>query len=66
MTTSARDNRQPPRRRLWRWLIALAVLALLLAGYALALQWFTGRIGDGVEGSIRAAPAVEDTRHRAD
>ncbi|NZA25647.1 hypothetical protein H0E84_04570 [Luteimonas sp. SJ-92] len=56
-------NADPPRHRLRRWLIGLAVLALLLAGYAAALHWFTLQVGDGVESSLRAAPLVEDTRH---
>lgn len=61
MNTSTR-----PRRRLRRWLIGLCVVAVLLGAYAVALRWFTLQIGDGVEGSLRTAPAIEDTRHRAD
>ncbi|MEZ0470814.1 hypothetical protein [Luteimonas salinilitoris] len=54
-----------PRHRLRRWLVGLCIAAVLLGAYAVALRWFTLQIGDGVEGSLRAAPAVEDTRHRA-
>lgn len=49
-----------------RWLAWLAVLVVLLAAWAAALLWFTGQVTDGVEQTLNFAPAVEDTRHRAD
>ena len=49
-----------------RWLVWLAVLVVLLAAWAVALLWFTGQVTDGVEQTLNFAPAVEDTRHRAD
>lgn len=66
MDTPAPPDPHIRPHRLRRWSIGLAALALLLAGYALALHWFTGQIGAGVENSLRAVPAIEDTHHRAD
>ncbi len=52
----------PLRRR--RWLIALAIGAVLLALYAGALTWVTQRLQTDIEKSIHPLPAaIED--HRA-
>ena len=66
MPSSPRPDHQASGNRLRRWLIGLAVLGVLLAGWVAALLWFTGQVADGVESSINLAPAVEDTHHRAD
>lgn len=55
--------RQSHRRR---WLLAGAVLALLLAVYAGALIWFTQRLENDMQRSVRDTPVVEDSNHRSD
>ena len=50
------------RRR--RWLIALAIGAVLLALYAGALTWVTQRLQTDIEKSIHPLPAVIED-HRA-
>lgn len=55
-----------PRHRLRRRLIGLCVVAVLLGAYVLALGWFSLQIGDSVEDSLQAAPAIETPRHGAD
>lgn len=55
----------PRRRRVVRWLIALAILALLLGAYALVVLNVSGQIGDSVENSLRSLPVLEDHHHRA-
>lgn len=66
MPSSPRPDPQASGNRWRRWLIGLAVLGVLLAAWVTALLWFTGQVADGVESSINPAPAVQDTRHRAD
>jgi len=55
-----------PQSRRRRWLLAGAVLALLLAVYAGALIWFTQRVENDMQRSVRDAPVVEDYHHRSD
>ncbi|WP_024891590.1 hypothetical protein [Luteimonas huabeiensis] len=66
-STPSSDSASPSAggRRLRRWLLGLGIGALLLVGYALALQAIGTRIGDGVESSLRSAPVVDDRQHRA-
>ena len=54
---------QPPRSpaRLWRWLTMLALAALFLGAYWLALQRIGAHIGDGVEQALRPVPGLEQT-----
>jgi hypothetical protein len=54
----------PTRRtRLRRWLVALAVLLVLLAGYGVMLDRFAQRIGADVQKNMRSAPVVADDKH---
>ena len=50
----------PPRRRLRRWLIAIVVLLLLSACYAIALHRIALRIGGDIQDSLRTAPVLDD------
>lgn len=50
----------PPRPRLRRWLIGIAILLVLCASYAVALHWATLRIGGSVQDSLRTAPVLDD------
>ncbi len=58
----------PPARRgrTLRWSIAAAVVALLLAGYWIALDQLATRVGQDAENTLRSLPVNDDTRHRAD
>lgn len=49
----------PRRSRARRWLIGLAILAVLLAAYAIALRWFVLRVDSGVQDSLHAIPAFQ-------
>lgn len=49
-----------PRSRLRRWLIAIAIVLLLCACYALALHRITLRIGGDIQDSLRTAPVLDD------
>lgn len=66
MRSSPQPDQRPAGTRWRRWMAWLAVVVVLLAAWAAALLWFTGQVTDGVEESLNFAPAVEDTRHRAD
>jgi len=66
MPTSPQSDPQPSGTRWRRWLVWSAVAVVVLAAWATATLWFTGQVTEGVQDSINAAPAVEDTRHRAD
>ncbi|MEP6634520.1 MAG: hypothetical protein ABJA62_09955 [Luteimonas sp.] len=59
------DTAQTPRRpRLRRWLIALAVVLLLLVAYATALEWFAQRIGTDVQRTMHAATSGQEGKRR--
>ena len=52
------------RRR--RWLVALAISAVLAALYAVAVGWVARRVESDIAKSIRPLPEViEDHQHRA-
>lgn len=57
-----------PRRRsrLLRWALALAVLLILLAAYALVLQRVAVRVEDDMRKDVRESPDTQDRQHRAD
>lgn len=55
-----------PQSRRRRWLLAGAVLAVLLGLYAAALIWFAHRVQSDIQRSVRDAPVVEDYNHRSD
>ena len=48
------------RSRLRRWLVAIAVLLVLSASYAIALHRIALRIGGDIQDSLRAAPVLDD------
>lgn len=58
------DVPAPARPRWQRWLYVVAALMVLLAAYAIALRWFSDRIGVDMERNLRDAPAIDDARHR--
>jgi uncharacterized RDD family membrane protein YckC len=51
-----------PRRR--RWPVALAVVAMMLAAYAVGLGWFAQRLQADLDKTLHTAPVVEDSQHR--
>lgn len=51
------DAATPPLRRR-RWPIALAVLAVAVLAYGLALGWAANRLGDDVARSMRLDPGL--------
>ncbi len=56
----------PHARRVTRWSIAAAVVAVLLAAYWIALDHVATRVGESAESTFRSLPANDDARHRAD
>jgi hypothetical protein len=48
------------RPRLRRWLIAITVVLLLSASYAIALHKIALRIGGDIQDSLRTAPVLDD------
>lgn len=54
----------PRRSRARRWLIGVAILAVLLSAYAVALRWVVQRVDAGVQGSLHAIPAVQHDEPR--
>lgn len=63
MESDAGSSRHP---RLRRWLIGLAVLAILLALYATLLERVKLRLDSDMQRSLRDTPLMDDTRHRRD
>jgi ferric-dicitrate binding protein FerR (iron transport regulator) len=55
----------PPRQRR-RWGRTIAVVALLLLAYGLALAWATRRLEADVQRSLHPLPAVQHDAARAD
>jgi len=56
----------PRRPRLLRWALALAVLLILLAAYALVLQRVATRVESDMRKDVRESPDTQDRQHRAD
>ncbi len=50
---------KPPRLRWMRWLVAAAILLLLLAIYAVALRWFALRLETDIQKSLRSPPVTQ-------
>lgn len=65
MTTSRTHAEHRPRRY-WLWGIAVAVLAVVLGAWWLALDRFATQIGLDAESTMRELPRDADTRHRSD
>lgn len=63
MATPDTQARAPQLRR---WGIALAVVAMLLGAWWLALDRVATRIGLDAESTLRELPRNEDTRLRSD
>jgi len=59
MASPRPQDRSP---RLWRWGIGIAVLAVLLGAWWLALDRFAARIGLDAESTLRTLPRNEDNR----
>jgi hypothetical protein len=57
---AATPSPSAPRHRLRRWLIAITVLLLLSACYAIALHRIALRIGGDIQDSLRTAPVLDD------
>jgi len=58
------DEATPPHRRR-RWGRTIAVVALLLLAYAVALAWATRRLEADVQRSLHPLPAVQHDDARA-
>lgn len=56
----------PRRSRVTRWMIGLALLAVLLTAYGLGLAWFTQRLENDLQKSLRALPVDGQPAARAD
>jgi len=55
------SHRHDPRSgRLRRWLIGIALLTVLAAGYGVSLNWFAHRLGDDIEKTLRSPSAPEN------
>lgn len=63
MATPRPQDRAPQS---WRWGIAIAVVAVLLGGWWLAVDRFATRIGLDAESTMRELPRNEDVRRRSD
>lgn len=66
-STHATPSASEPGRgysRLRRWLIVLLVVGVLLAVYALALQWASEELGEDMLDSMREVPVIEDVHHK--
>ncbi|MCC8362801.1 hypothetical protein LK996_06890 [Lysobacter sp. A6] len=50
------------RRHAW----GLAVLCVVVVGYFATVGWFAEKLGDDLGRSFKAAPVVDDTKHRSD
>jgi hypothetical protein len=57
---AANPSSSAPRHRLRRWLIAITVLLVLSACYAIALHRIALRIGGDIQDSLRTAPVLDD------
>lgn len=60
MAAATRPSSHPGRPRLRRWLIAIVVVLVLAACYAITLQRITLRIGNDIQDSLRTAPVLDD------
>lgn len=49
-----------PRLRWQRWAFGIAAMAILLGGYAIALQRFSLHVDESVRGTLRANPGSDD------
>ncbi|RPD84549.1 hypothetical protein EGK76_12585 [Luteimonas sp. 100069] len=63
MATPDTQNRPP---RLWRWGLLIAVMAVVLGAWWLAVDRFATRIGLDARDTMRELPRNEDTRRPID
>lgn len=64
--TQAKVTPHRTRSRLRRWLILAVALTIALAAYVWEVSRVAQRLGNDMQRSIQAVPAVQDTRHRRD